>query len=230
MALVIAPPIAIANALNPTTAAVVRDAEKREITPAITPDNASPATRDSTADKDVIHYNPKKQHPEQKKKPSDEPPSPIEVDNADAADLEHVSRVMLSIDMTDPPETIIAEVLLLRQVILARSTLTVHDRQQLAEINHIIKIALADLLRLKQLDEVKVLASQLPRAKGVLKGLVTDFHVIALDDLFAYSVADNRDSASTGVSAKSKLAGAVIGYFYGENIKPQPPSLIDHQE
>lgn len=241
MALVIAPPIAIPNALNPTTAAVVRDAEKREITPAITPDNASAATRDSTADKDVVHYNPKKQDPEQKKKPNDDPSSPIDVDNANAVVFDHVNRegvtsaedvgrVMLSIDMADPPEIIIAEVLLLRQAILARSTFAVHDRQQLAEINHIIKIALADLLRLKQVDEVKVLASQLPRVKGVLKGRGTDSHVIALDDLFAYSVTDNLNSASVRVSAKSKLAGAVIGYFYGENIEPQLPSQIDHQE
>ncbi|PKH05164.1 hypothetical protein [Moritella sp. Urea-trap-13] len=241
MALVIPPPTGIPNALNPTTAAVERDAEKREITPAITPDNASAATSDSTADKDLINYNPKKQDPHQKKKPSHEPSSSIDADDGVILDhvipegeaqtpAESVVSVMGSIDMSGPPETIIAEVLLLRQAILAKSTLIVNDRQQLAEINHIIKTALADLLRLKLLDEVKVLASQLPGAKGVLKGQSTHSNVVSLDDLFAYSFDDQADSAGASVSAKSKLAGAVVGYFYGENIEPHPPSQIDHKE
>jgi len=238
MVLVIPPPTGIPNALNPTTAAVERDAEKREITPAITPDSASASTSDSTTDKDLINYNPKKHDPDGKKKQSHDP---LPLDDDDGIVLEHVAReaekpvddfasIELSIDMTAPPETIIAEVLLLRQVILAKPALKVGDRQQLAEINHIIKTALADLLRLKQLDEVKALASQLPQSGGVLKGEVTHSNVVALDDLFAASFNDEMDVATESVSAKSKLAGAVVGYFYGENIEPQPPSQIDHQE
>ncbi len=237
MVLVIPPPTGIPNALNPTTAAVERDAEKREITPAITPDSASASTSDSTTDKDLINYNPKKNDPDGKKKQTHDP-SPLD---DDGVVFEHVTReaekpvddfasIALLIDMTAPPETIIAEVLLLRQAILAKPALKVGDRQQLAGINHIIKTALADLLRLKQLAEVKALASQLPQSGGVLKGEVTHANVVALDDLFAASFNDDVDGAAGSVSAKSKLAGAVVGYFYGENIEPQPPSQIDHQE
>ncbi|KXO11291.1 hypothetical protein AKG98_676 [Moritella sp. JT01] len=240
MALVIPPPTGIPNALNPTTAAVERDAEKREITPAITPDGASASTSDSTTDKDLINYNPKKNDPDSKKKQARDP-SVLTLDDDEVIVLDHVSHegerrmddvssIVLSIDMTDPPETIIAEVLLLRQAILAKQTLKVGDRQQLAEINHIIKTSLADLLRLKQLDEVKVLAAQLPAATGVLKGENVHSHVVALDDLFASSFDDDMDVATGSISAKSKLAGAVVGYFYGENIEPQPPSQIDQQE
>lgn len=241
MALVIPPPTGIPNALNPTTAAVERDAEKREITPAITPDSASASTADSTEEKDLLNYNPKKNDSDRKHK-HDRPPA---LDTATEDDpsivIEHTvdenetiddgfERVTLPIDMTDPPEIMIAEALLLRQAILAKSTLNIDDRRKLAEINHIIKTALADLLRLKQLDEVKVLASQLPGAKGVLKGQSTHSNVVSLDDLFAYSFGDKADSGSASVSAKSKLAGAVVGYFYGENIEPNPPPQIDHKE
>ncbi|QUM78987.1 hypothetical protein HWV01_00915 [Moritella sp. 5] len=240
MALVIPPPTGIPNALNPTTAAVERDAEKREITPAITPDGASASTSDSTTDKDLINYNSKKNDPDSKKKQARDP-SVLMLDDDEVLVLDHVSHegetrvddfssIVLSIDMTNPPETIIAEVLLLRQAILAKPTLKVGDRQQLAEINHIIKTALADLLRLKELDEVKVLAAQLPGETGVLKGENVHSHVVALDDLFASSFDDDMDVTTESVSAKSKLAGAVVGYFYGENIEPQPPSQIDQQE
>ena len=240
MALVIPPPTGIPNALNPTTAAVERDAEKREITPAITPDGASASTSDSTTDKDLINYNPKKNDPDSKKKQARDP-SALTLDDDEDVVLDHVTRedetpvdnassIVLSIDMADPPETIIAEVLLLRQAILAKSALMGGDRQQLAEINHIIKTALADLLRLKQLDEVKVLAAQLPGATGILKGENVHSHVVALDDLFGSSFDDDMDVATGSVSAKSKLAGAVVGYFYGENIEPKPPSQIDQQE
>jgi len=240
MVLVIPPPTGIPNALNPTTAAVERDAEKREITPAITPDGASASTNDSTTDKDLINYNPKKNDPDSKKKQAGDP-SALTLDDDEVIVLGHVSQegetrvddfssIVLSIDMTNPPETIIAEVLLLRQAILAKPTLKVGDRQQLAEINHIIKTALADLLRLKELDEVKVLAAQLPGETGVLKGENVHSHVVALDDLFASSFDDDMDVTTESVSAKSKLAGAVVGYFYGENIEPQPPSQIDQQE
>ena len=241
MALVIPPPTTIPNALNPTTAAVERDAEKREITPAITPDSASASTSDSTAEKDLINYNPKKNDPNHKKK-STSAPTQLTADDDDIAVVitEHAGdsdtieggseRVTLPVDMTVPPEIIIAEVLLLRQAILAKPTLDIDDRRQLAEINHIIKTALADLLRLKQLDEVKVLASQLPGATGVLKAEDVHSNVVALDDLFAYSFDDEADTVTATVSAKSKLAGAVVGYFYGENIEPQPPAQIDHKE
>ncbi|QUM83188.1 MULTISPECIES: hypothetical protein [unclassified Moritella] len=240
MVLVIPPPTGIPNALNPTTAAVERDAEKREITPAITPDGASASTNDSTTDKDLINYNPKKNDPDSKKKQAGDP-SALTLDDDEVIVLGHVSQegetrvddfssIVLSIDMTNPPETIIAEVLLLRQAILAKPTLKVGDRQQLAEINHIIKTALADLLRLKELDEVKVLAAQLPGETGVLKGENVHSHVVALDDLFASSFDDDMDVTTESVSAKSKLAGAVVGYFYGENIEPKAPSQIDQQE
>ncbi|MDX2320318.1 MAG: hypothetical protein QNK26_06930 [Moritella sp.] len=241
MALVIPPPTAIPNALNPTTAAVERDAEKREITPAITPDNASASTSDSTAEKNLINYNPKKNDSNRKKKPARDR-SLLTADDADITTVvEHVSddvetindgfdRVILAVDMADPPEIIIAEVLLLRHAILAKSALDTDDRRQLAEINHIIKTALADLLRLKQLDEVKALASRLPGVTGVLKGENTHSNVVALDDLFTYSFDDEGDDVTAAVSAKSKLAGAVVGYFYGENIEPQLPSQIDHKE
>jgi len=241
MVLVIPPPTGIPNALNPTTAAVERDAEKREITPAITPDSASSSTGDSTEEKDLLSYNPKKNDPDHKKKPAQDP-SLLTSDDDDTVDVsEHLGddvgtinngseSVTLPINMADPPETIIAEVLLLRQVILAKPVFDIEDRRQLAEINHIIKNALADLLRLKQLDEVKVLASKLPGATGVLKGDNTHSNVVALDDLFGYSFDDDVDVAKGSVSARSKLAGAVVGYFYGENIEPQPPSQIDHQE
>ncbi|MFT5806928.1 MAG: hypothetical protein ACI9LG_001200 [Moritella dasanensis] len=241
MALVIPPPTGIPNALNPTTAAVERDAEKREITPAITPDSASASTGDSTEEKDLLNYNPKKNNPDRKHKSTRNPARDTSADNDPDNDIEHAvdknesindgfERVTLPIDMTDPPEIMIAEALLLRQAILAKSTLNIDDRRKLAEINHIIKTALADLLRLKQLDEVKVLASQLPGAKGVLKGQSSHSNVVSLDDLFAYSFDDQVDSTSASVSAKSKLAGAVVGYFYGENIEPHPPSQIDHEE
>jgi len=240
MALVIPPPTGIPNALNPTTAAVERDAEKREITPAITPDGASASTSDSTTDKDLINHNPKKNDPDSKKKQARDP-SVLMVDDDEVIVLDYVSHegetrvddfssIVLSINMTNPPETIIAEVLLLRQAILAKPTLKVGDRQQLAEINHIIKTALADLLRLKQLDEVKALAAQQPGETGVLKGENVHSQVVALDDLFASSFDDDMDVTTESVSAKSKLAGAVVGYFYGENIEPQPPSQIDQQE
>jgi len=240
MVLVIPPPTGIPNALNPTTAAVERDAEKREITPAITPDGASASTNDSTTEKDLINYNPKKNDPDSKKKQAGDP-SALTLDDDEVIVLDHVSQeggtrvddfssIVLSTDMTNPPETIIAEVLLLRQAILAKPALKVGDRQQLAEINHIIKTALADLLRLKELDEVKVLAAQLPGETGVLKGENVHSHVVALDDLFASSFDDDMDVTTESVSAKSKLAGAVVGYFYGENIEPQPPSQIDQQE
>lgn len=236
MALVIPPPTGMPNALNPTTAAVERDAEKREITPAITPDNASASTADSTAEKDLVNYKSKKGDPERKKKQSSDPSAQVSTDDdvieyvpsENRTILDEQGSVTLSIDMTAPPETIITEVLLLRQAILAKPALDISDRQQLAEINYIIKTALADLLRLKQLDEVKVLASQLPQSSGVLKGEAKHSNVVALDDLFSYSFDD--DLSVNPVSAKSKLAGAVVGYFYGENIEPQPPSQIDHQE
>ena len=235
MVLVIPTPTGIPNALNPTTAAVERDAEKREITPAVTPDNASASTADSTEEKDLFNYTSKKDDSEDKKNQSSA--SPASADDTDVTEntteyvdviVEEHDEVALAVDMTRPPEMIIAEILLIRQAILGKSTITVNDRQQLAEINYIIKTALADLLRLKELDEVKELASRLPHSTGVLKG--TDVHsdVVALDDLFAYSF-DEVTTASS-VSAKSKLAGAVVGNFYGENIEPQPPSHIDHQE
>jgi hypothetical protein len=238
MALVIPPPTAIPNALNPTTAAVERDAEKREITPAVTPESPSASTADSTAEKDFINFKSKKDDHGRKKKPSKDPAAQKPLAD-DSVVLEHASiesasivdkqiTTILSVDMTEPPETIIAEVLLIRQAILAKSNLSVDDRQRLAEINFIIKTALADLLRLKQLDEVKVLASQLPHSSAVLKGQAEHSDVVALADLFACSFAD--DAEVNTVSAKSKLAGAVVGYFYGENIEPQPPSQIDHQE
>lgn len=240
MALVIPPPTGIPNALNPTTAAVERDAEKREITPAVTPDSASASTADSTEEKDLLNYNPQKQDPDRKRKHHREA-SGISVEDDPAVVIEHTSedaginqagfdRVRLPIDMTDPPEIIIAEALLLRQSILAKTTLDLDDRRRLAEINHTIKTALADLLRLKQLDEIKALAAQLPGESGVLKGTKIHSDVVALDDLFACSVDDDTPIATDPVSAKSKLAGAVVGYFYGENIEPQPPSQIDHQE
>jgi len=238
MALVIPPPTAIPNALNPTTAAVERDAEKREITPAVTPDSASASTADSTAEKDFVNYQTKKDAHGRKKKPAKDHATQIPLED-DSVVLEHAptesgpiadkqTTMIFSVDMNQPPEIIIAEVLLIRQAILAKSKLNMDDRQRLAEINHIIKTALADLLRLKQLDEVKTLASQLPHASGVLKGEGEHSDVIALDDLFACSFAD--DIETNTVSAKAKLAGAVVGYFYGENIEPQPPSQIDHQE
>jgi len=241
MVLVIPPPTGIPNALNPTTAAVERDAEKREITPAITPDSASASTGGSTEEKDLLSYNPKKNDPKHKKNPAQDPSLLSSNDDDTAVTSEYVvsdveainngfEAVTLPIDMADPPETIIAEVLLLRQVILAKPVLDVEERRQLAEINHIIKNALADLLRLKQLDEIKELAAQLPDVTGVLKGDVVHANVVALDDLFAASVNDDVDVAKGSVSAKSRLAGAVVGYFYGENIEPQPPSQIDHQE
>jgi len=235
MVLVIPTPTGIPNALNPTTAAVERDAEKREITPAVTPDNASSSAEDSTADKDLFNFTSKKHGSDSKKKQTNDSLS----ENDDTEVIEHVvaesagifdeqTEVTLSVDMTEPPEIIIAEVLLIRQAILAKSMLSTHDRQQLAEINHIIKTALADLLRLKQLDEVKALASKLPHSNTILKGESAHSNVVALDDLFAYSFED--DVNTNTVSAKSKLAGAVVGYFYGENIEPQRPSQIDHQE
>jgi len=242
MALVIPPPTGIPNALNPTTAAVERDAEKREITPAVTPDSASASTSDSTAEKDLLNYNPKKNDPDRKKKNHQAPANlTASDDDADAVVLEYAasdvdttdagfSPFTLPINMADPPETIIAEALLLRQSILAKKKLSIDDRRQLAEINHTIKMALADLLRLKELDEVKALATQLPSAAGVLKGAPAHSHVVSLDDLFACSFDDDLTMATDPVSAKSKLAGAVVGYFYGENIEPQPPSQIDHQE
>ena len=241
MVLVIPPPMGIPNALNPTTAAVERDAEKREITPAITPDSASASTSDSTEEKDLLSYNPKKNDPDRKKKSAQDPALLTSDDDETAVVIEHLvddvgtinngfGPVTLPIDMADPPETIIVAVLLLRQAILAKPTLDIEDRRQLAEINHIIKNALADLLRLKQLDEIKELAAQLPGVTGVLKGNNVHSHVVALDDLFSASFDDGVDVAKGSVSAKSKLAGAVVGYFYGENIEPQPPSQIDHQE
>lgn len=241
MVLVIPPPTGIPNALNPTTAAVERDAEKREITPAITPDSASASTGDSTEEKDLLSYDPKKNDPDRKNKPAQDLSLLTSDDDETAVENEDLvdgvgtinngfEGVTLSIDMTGPPERIIVAVLLLRQAILAKPALKVGDRQQLAEINHIIKTALADLLRLKKLDEVKALASTLPRATGVLKGKDVHSHVVALDDLFAVSFDDDVGVAKGSVSAKSKLAGAVVGSFYGENIEPQPPSQIDHQE
>ena len=241
MVLVIPPPTGIPNALNPTTAAVERDADKREITPAITPDSASASTSDSTEEKDLLSYNPKKNDPDRKKKSAQDPSLLTSDDDETAVVIEHLvddvgtinngfGPVTLPIDMADPPETIIVAVLLLRQAILAKPTLDIEDRRQLAEINHIIKNALADLLRLKQLDEIKELAAQLPGVTGVLKGNNVHSHVVALDDLFSASFDDGVGVAKGSVSAKSKLAGAVVGYFYGENIEPQPPSQIDHQE
>jgi hypothetical protein len=146
MALVIPPPTSIPNALNPTTAAVERDAEKREITPAITPDNASASTSDSTAEKNLINYNPKKNDPGHKKKSTQDPSLLTANDDDTAVVSEHVigdvnttndefERVGLPIDMTAPPEKIIAEVLLLRQAILAKPAFDIDDRRQLAEIN-----------------------------------------------------------------------------------------------
>ncbi|QFI39704.1 hypothetical protein FR932_18765 [Moritella marina ATCC 15381] len=255
MALVIPPPTAIPNTLNPTTAAVERDAEKREITPAVTPDSASASTNDSTAEKDLIHYSskkkPKKNDPDRKKKSPRDPSLFTDNEESTTVVIDHIvdeddrnhtafQRSILSIDMEQPPETMIAELLLLRQAILAKATLDIDDRGQLGEINYTIKTALADLLRLKQLDEVKVLAAQLPSATGVLKGDNIHSHVVSLDDLFASTVDDAAilsngsahisDHDSVAVSAKSKLAGAVVGYFYGENIEPHPPSQIDHKE
>lgn len=251
MALVIPPPTAIPNALNPTTAAVERDAEKREITPAVTPDSASASTNDSTAEKDLLNYNPKKNDPEHKRKQPRDPSSFTDNEDRAAVVLEHAvgeddrsntgfERSTLPIDMAQPPETIIAELLLLRQAILAKAMLDIDDRGQLGEINYTIKTALADLLRLKKLDDVKELAAQLPSVTGVLKGENIHSHVVSLDDLFASSIDDaailgngsgnNLGNDSVAVSAKSKLAGAVVGYFYGENIEPHPPSQIDHKE
>jgi hypothetical protein len=65
---------------------------------------------------------------------------------------------------------------------------------------------------------------------GVLKAEDVHSNVVALDDLFAYSFDDEADTVTATVSAKSKLAGAVVGYFYGENIAPQLPAQIDHKE
>lgn len=238
MALVIPPPTTIPNALNPTTAAVERDAEKREITPAITPDNASASTADSTAEKDFVNYAGNKHNSGGNKKHSSNPEPQAGDDDENGVlagegkiaetSVNELDNLILTVDMTEPAEVIIANILLLRQAILAKKNLSANDRQQLAEINYIIKTALADLLRLKQLDEIKLLAAQQPRSTEILSGEVAHVDVIALSELFTAS-AEHADSEST-ISAKSKLAGAVVGYFYGENIEPQPPAQIDHQE
>lgn len=238
MALVVPPPTAIPNALNPTTAAVERDAEKREITPAVTPDSASASTADSTAEKDFVNYGAnkhgsagnKKHNSAPKQQASEDEESEVlaGVGKATETAINELDNLQLSVDMTEPAEVIIANILLLRQAILAKKNISANDRQQLAEINYIIKTALADLLRLKQLDEIKLLAAQQPRTTEILRGEIAHVDVVALSELFTAS-AEHADSESI-ISAKSKLAGAVVGYFYGENIEPQQPAQIDHQE
>lgn len=242
MALVVPPPATIPNALNPTTAAVQRDAEKREITPAINPDSASASADNATADKDKIDYKSardKTAKKKNKKKAETKNKSPnTETDNenslgdataiSDDASEQPDVEFRFAVDAT--PEAIIAQVLALKQRLLEKTTLTDDDRRQLSEINLVTRNALADLARLKRLDEVKAVAAEQPLANTVLKGdAVTGVsRPVALDDLFACSFTEDTELAK--VSAKSKLAGAVVGQFYEDNIEPQISPKIDHQE
>jgi len=242
MALVVPPPTTIPNALNPTTAAVQRDAEKREITPAINPDSASASADNATADKDKVDYKSvrdKTAKKKNKKKAGTKNQSDNTVtDNYNSVNdvsaiLDEISEqpnAAFSFAVDASPEAIIAQVLALKQRLLEKTTLTDADRWQLSEVNRVTRKALADLARLKQLDEVKAVAAEQPLANAVLKGdTVTGVsRPVALDDLFACSFSDDAELAK--VSAKSKLAGAVIGQFYEDNIEPQITPKIDRQE
>ncbi|MFT5879182.1 MAG: hypothetical protein ACI86X_000272 [Moritella sp.] len=242
MALVVPPPASIPNALNPTTAAVQRDAEKREITPAINPDSASASADNATADKDKIDY--KSARDKTAKKKDKKKAEPKNKSNNTAKDSENLiddvtvisdevneqADVEFSFAVGATPEAIIAQVLALKQHLLEKTSLTDADRWQLSEINRVTRKALTDLARLKRLDEVKAVAAELPLVNTVLKGdvVIGVSLPVALDDLFAFSFADDSELAK--VSAKSKLAGAVVGQFYEDNIEPQIPPKIDHQE
>jgi hypothetical protein len=241
MALVVPPPAAIPNALNPTTAAVQRDAEKREITPAINPDSASASADNATADKDKVDYKSakdktakkdKKKTTTKNKSNNTAKDSENSIDDVTAISdgVNEQANVEFSFAVGATPEAIIAQVLALKQRLLEKTTLTDADRWQLSEINRVTRKALTDLVRLKRLDEVKAVAAELPLVNTVLKGdVVTGVSLpVALDDLFAFSFAE--DSELGKVSAKSKLAGAVVGQFYEDNIEPQIPPKIDHQE
>jgi len=234
MALVIPPPTAIPNSLNPTTAAVERDAEKREITPAVTAENASAATSDSTSNNHEINYRGGKHRGEHQVNPDTEDVDDDSVSSGvtelfqDEKDTEEpYEELIISDELT--PEIRITLLIAKKQQILAKSNITAHDRSQLAEINYAIRVALLALLRLKELDEIRSFATQKSMPQDIIKQADNlNAKAVSLDDLFAFTHED--ELGITGISATTKLARAVIGQFYEDNIEPQLQAQIDRKE
>ena len=242
MALVVPPPTTIPNALNPTTAAVERDTQQREITPAVTAQQASASTADSTSQQPLDY--PLKSPSQHGKGSSqqgyqgeavttDDNPSAEAVDSAVLTAKEQTlaeDALQLAVDPHAPPEVIIHQALRLKQQILARSNLDAPDRWLLSEANDLIRHALVDLTRRKQIYEVKQAAPAGDSVSAVIKAGSQSVNVstVALTDLFA--VNSNPDSDQSDVSPTVKLAGAVVGQFYEDNIEPALPQQIDlHQ-
>lgn len=263
MALVVPPPTALPNALQPTTEAVQRDANKREITPAINPDGSAASVNDSTVDKKY----PKKGRKSTKKPPHKQqdnqsssqqnntekrteksidqrPDNPL-----DSSQFRHFQQSLTSL-LPDPdtaPEDIVNQMTALRQSLLARTPLTDEERWQLAEINHISRVALNELARQKCLAEVKMTSAAQPFDRAVIKDedRPADLMKVELEELFFSSIpvsdkGEGSDKASVSdkdpnkvsaaLFAKSKLAGAVVGQFYEDSTEPEIEARIDHQE
>lgn len=235
MALVIPPPTAIPNALNPTTAAVERDAEKREITPPVTADDGAASTADSTSDQHAInHKQPKdknkKQHASAEERHATEidDDDKIKILSDDIPVLHQAQPDVETIDLSniDQPEVFIIRLIAKKQQILAKEVISDLERAQLSEINHAIKQTLSSLYRMKELDEVKRIASERNAPERVIKESSSAVSVpISLDDLFAFTSDD--ESNEQAISAKVKLARAIVGQFYEDNIEPQLTPKID---
>lgn len=234
MALVIPPPTAIPNALNPTTAAVERDAEKREITPPVTAENASAATSDSTTNNHEINYrggkggdNLSAEHIDEDSNEDEAASGQSNLVSIEESADEQDEELVIPDELT--PEIRITLLIEKKQRILAKSKITAHDRSQIAEINHAIRIALLALLRLKELDEVKSLAAQQGMPQGIIKQADNvAAKAVNLDDLFAFTHED--ELGITAITARTKLARSVIGQFYEDNIEPQLQAQIDREE
>lgn len=244
MALVVPPPTNIPNALSPTTEAVERDAEDREITPPVTAENATAATSDATTNNHEVNYrkDKSKKHKDKQlaedehKHPFIEPEVVVDIEHDEDEFIhieEHVTSYIPPVSLEVPvglsPEALIIQLIEKKQHILAQSDIDSDERGRLAEINHTIRLSLLELFHLKELDEVKTIAANLPKHSQIIKDTETDNSLpIALSDLFTFTAED--ELGVTPISAKTKLAGAVIGQFYEDNIEPQLNAKIDRNE
>ncbi len=202
MALVVPPPTALPNALQPTTEAVQRDANKREITPAINPDGSAASVNDSAVDKKYPKQgkkNSKKSLLKQKNNhrqgqqssTENDPEESIEHSSDNHLDSSRFHHFQQSLPRLLPnpdtaPEDIVNQMAALRQSLLARVTLTDEERWQLAEINQLTRVALNELARQKCLAEVKMVAAEKPLDRAVIKDedRATEVMTVGLEELF----------------------------------------------
>lgn len=235
MALVVPPPTALPNALQPTTEAVQRDANKREITPAINPDGSAASVNDSAVDKKYPkrgknnskkprHKQQDNQGRSQQRGAQSSAEKGIEESIDDRSDNQlngfqcrHFQQSLTSL-LPEPdtaPEDIMNHMTALRQSLLARAPLTDEERWQLAEINHIIRTALNELARQKCLAEVKMAAAEQPFDRAVIKeeDRPKELMTVGLEELFSAAVPVSEkglmpDQGSLSAEVSDKVSAA----------------------